>query len=139
MMVHQSASNDARRAPVHGRRKSRWRAVSVVARLFVLASLLLACAPTAPAAPTSAPAKPAEAAKPTAAPAAAAPAAPTAAPAAAAPAKPAEAAKPAADAKPTAAPAAAARVEAKGSMLIALNEEPPMLGPTMRPRRSPIR
>ena len=127
MMVHQSASDDARRAPVHGRRKSRWRAVSVVARLFVLASLLLACAPTAPAAPTSAPAKPAEAAKPTAAPAAAAPAAPTAAPAAAAPAKPAEAAKPAADAKPTAAPAAAARVEAKGSMLIALNEEPPML------------
>jgi peptide/nickel transport system substrate-binding protein len=119
MTVHQTAAGDVRTAPAHGRRRSRWRAVSVVTRLFVLASLLLACAPTAPPAPPSAPAKPAEAAKPTAAPAA--PAATTA------PAKPAEAAKRAADAKPTAAPAAAARVEPKGSLVIALNEEPPML------------
>jgi peptide/nickel transport system substrate-binding protein len=89
----------------------------------VLASLLLACTPTAPPAPTSAPPTQA-AAKPTAAPAAAAPAAPTAAPAA--PTSAPAAQQPAA-AKPTAAPAAAAKVEAKGSMLIALNEEPPML------------
>jgi peptide/nickel transport system substrate-binding protein len=90
----------------------------------VLASLLLACAPTAPVAPTAAPA----AAKPTAAPAAAAPAAPAAAPTAA-PAAPtaAPAAQQPAAAKPTAAPAAAARVEPTGSMVIALNEEPPML------------
>src|SRR5688572_1127955 len=116
MMVRQTAANDGSRVPAHARRKSRWRAVSVVVRLFVLASLLLACTPTAPPAPTSAPAKPAEAAKPTAAPAAPA-----------APAKPAEAPKPAEAAKPAAAPAAAAKVEPKGSMTIALNEEPPML------------
>jgi peptide/nickel transport system substrate-binding protein len=90
----------------------------------VLAGLLLACTPTAPQAPTSAPtAAPAAVAKPTAAPTtapaapAAAPAAPTTAPVAQQP----------APAKPTAAPAAPARVEPKGSMVIALNEEPPML------------
>ncbi|MFN8634736.1 MAG: ABC transporter substrate-binding protein [Chloroflexota bacterium] len=99
---------------------------------MVLASLLLACTPTAPQAPTSAPAPQAAAAKPTTAPAttapaAAAPAAPTAAaPAAAAPTSAPAAQQPAA-AKPTAAPAAPARVEPKGSLVIALNEEPPML------------
>jgi peptide/nickel transport system substrate-binding protein len=63
-------------------------------------------------------------AKPTAAPAAAAPAAPTAAPAAP---TTAPAAQQPAAAKPTAAPAASARVEPKGSVVLVINEEPPML------------
>jgi peptide/nickel transport system substrate-binding protein len=98
-----------------------------VTRVSILASLLLACTPTAPAAPTTAPAaqQPAPAAPTTA------PAAPTTAPAAQQPASAAPTTAPAAQqpapAKPTAAPAAPARVEAKGSMVIALNEEPPML------------
>jgi peptide/nickel transport system substrate-binding protein len=123
MIVHQTAADDASTAPAHGRPGSRWRVVSVAARLSALASLLLACAPAAPAAPTSAPATQAAVAKPTTAPTVAAPAAPTTAPAA----QPTAAAKPAAAAQPTAAPAAAARVEPKGSIVVALNEEPPML------------
>src|SRR4051794_33484268 len=122
MTVHRNAADDGSRAPAHGRPRSRWRAISVVTRLPVLASLLLACTPPAPPAPTSAPPTQAAVAKPAAAPATAAPAAPTAAPGAAAPA----AQQPAAE-KPTAAPAVAARVEPKGSVLIALNEEPPTL------------
>src|SRR5215207_2237387 len=94
MNVHQIAGDDASKSPAHDRSRSRWKAVSVVARLSVLASLLLACTPTAPPAPTSAPPTQAAVAKPTAAPAA---------------------------------PTAAARVEPKGSLVIALNEEPPML------------
>src|SRR4051812_40387911 len=121
MTVHQIAGDDARTAPTHSRPRGRWRAVSVVTRLCVLTSLLLACTPTAPpaptSAPTSAPATQAAVAKPTAAPATAPPAAPTSAPAAQQPVA----------AKPTAAPAAPARVEPKGSIVIALNEEPPML------------
>jgi peptide/nickel transport system substrate-binding protein len=124
MMVHRTAAKDGSMAPAHGRPRSRWRAVAVVTRVSVLASLLLACTPTAPPAPTSAPPTQAAVAKPTSAPAAAAPAAPTAAPAAP---TTAPAAQQPAAAKPTAAPAAPAKVEAKGSMVIALNEEPPML------------
>ncbi len=117
MTVHRTAADDGSRAPAHGRPRSRWKAVSAVTRLYVLASLILACTPTAPTAPTSAPAPQAVVAKPTSASAAPAPAAPTAAPAAQQPVA----------AKPTAAPAAAARVEAKGSLVVALTEEPPML------------
>jgi ABC-type transport system substrate-binding protein len=96
MIVHRTAADDGSTAPAHGRPRSRWRAVSLSTRLFVLTSLLLACTPTAPQAPTSAPATQAAVAKPTAAPAAV-PAVP------------------------------AARVEPKGSLVVALNEEPPML------------
>ena len=129
MMVHRIAADDGRRAPAHRRPRSRWRTVSVVARLFMLASLLLACAPTPPAAPTAAPAAPTAApaaAKPTEAPKPAEAAKP-AAPAAAAPAAAAKPTEAPAAAKPTAAPAAAARVEPKGSITLALAEEPPML------------
>jgi peptide/nickel transport system substrate-binding protein len=80
-----------------------------MALLVVGLLVLVACAPAAPPAPTAAPAKPAEAAKPTVAPAAAA--------------KPTEATKPAEAAKP----AAAAKPEARGSLSIAMNEEPPTL------------
>ena len=105
MVVHPNAT-DVASTPAHGRRRKRWRAVSLTARLAVLAGLLLACAPASPPAPTSAPGAQAPAAKPTAAGAAAAPAAPA----------------PAAPAK-----AAPARVEPKGSVILAVPEEPPML------------
>src|SRR4051812_2649472 len=70
MIVRRTAADDGSMTPAHGRPRSRWRAISVVARLYVLASLLLACTPTAPpaptSAPTSAPATQAAVAKPTA-------------------------------------------------------------------------
>jgi peptide/nickel transport system substrate-binding protein len=108
MAVHQTPFDDPSTPPAQGRRRTRWRAISVTARLSVLAGLLLACTPATPPAPTSAPAAQAPAApaaKPTSAPAAAAPAAPAAAPA-----------------QP-----AAGRVEPKGSVTLVLPEEPPML------------
>jgi peptide/nickel transport system substrate-binding protein len=118
MLVHQTAFDVPSTPPAQGRRKHRWRAISVTARLTVLASLLLACTPAAPQAPTSAPAAPAPATAPTTAPAAAPAAAPTTAPAAAPAAAPAQ---------PAPAQPAPARVEPKGSVTLVLPEEPPML------------
>jgi peptide/nickel transport system substrate-binding protein len=110
MVVHQTPFDVPSTPPAQGRRRTRWRAVSVTARLSVLAGLLLACTPAAPPAPTSAPAAQAPAAQPTSAPAAA--------PAAAAPAAPA----PAAPAKPAVTPP-----EPSGSITLAMLEEPPNL------------
>lgn len=90
--------------------------------VLVISSLLIACAPAPPAAPTGAPAKPAEAtrpaeaAKPVEATKPAAPAATTAP--AAAPAKPAEAAKPAEVAKP------AGGATPKGQLVMVVESEP---------------
>jgi peptide/nickel transport system substrate-binding protein len=127
MTVYQTAADVPNPPPAQGRLKRRSRAISLTARLSVLAGLLLACSPAAPPAPTSAPATQAPAApaaKPTSAPAAPA-AAPATAPAAKAPAA-------AATTAPATAPAAAAkpapaRVEPKGSVTLVLPEEPPML------------
>jgi peptide/nickel transport system substrate-binding protein len=93
-----------------GRPKFR-RHTSTALALLLSAGLAISCTPAATPGPTAAPAKPAES-KPAAA-------APTTAPAA----KPADPAKPAEAAKP-----AAARPEPQGSVILALNEEPPTLG-----------